>query len=65
MLERLSMGGVLEQSLFISVADPDPDRVFCGHPDPYPGKYRIGSRSGSFIHKKTLVIQIFSLYEIV
>ena len=27
--------------LYISVADPDPDPVFFGHPDPDPGKYRI------------------------
>ena len=25
----------------ISVADPDPDPVFLGHPDPDAGKYRI------------------------
>ena len=27
--------------LLISVADPDSDPVFFGHPDPDPGKYRI------------------------
>ena len=33
----------LVQSIFVSVADPDPDPVFFGHqdPDPDPGKYRI------------------------
>ena len=42
-----------------SVADPDP--VFLRHQDPDPGK----TGSGSFIHKKTPVIIIFSLYKII
>ena len=37
----------------------DPDTVFLGHPD--PGK----TGFGSFIHKETHVILVFSLYKIV
>ena len=55
----------VEYSLNTSVADPDP--VFLGHPEPDPGKYRIreNTGSGSFIHKKTPGILIFSLHKIV
>ena len=54
--EFISLQGV---TLYYSVSDPDPDPVgsgLFGSP---------GSGSGSFIHKKTLVIIIFSLYKIV
>ena len=52
-------------TVFSSVADPDPDPVgsgLFGSPGSGSGK---NTGSGSFNHKKTLVIQIFSLYTIV
>ena len=42
-ITQLGLNGIL-----ISVADPDPDPVFLGHPGQDPAK----TGSGSFIHKR-------------